>query len=83
MRLEVRVTPRAGTNRIGEVRNGRLLVKVTAAPEDGKANRAVIKLLAKAWRLPASSFEVIAGATSREKSLLVHGATPADIKLPE
>lgn len=51
----------------------RLRVLVTAPPEDGKANAAVIKLLAKAWRLPKSAFVVIAGETDRNKVLFVAG----------
>jgi uncharacterized protein len=83
VRLELRVTPHAGCNEIGAVRNGRLLVKVTAAPEDGKANAAVVKLLSKAWHVPASSIEVIHGETSREKSLLLRGVSLGDLPLDE
>lgn len=79
VRLELRVTPRAGRNALEGVRDGRLQVKVTAPPEDGKANAAVIKLLAKTWKLPQSSFEVIAGHTARDKSLLVRGVRLADL----
>ena len=81
LRLLVKATPKARKNEIGGVRDGRLLVKVTAAPEDGKANAAVIKLLSKAWRISASAFELISGATAREKAFLIHGAVPEQIKL--
>ena len=46
---------------------------VTAAPEDGKANAAVIALLAEAWRLPRSTFTVLRGAQARDKVLGVAG----------
>ncbi len=46
---------------------------VTAPPEDGKANDAVIALLASEWRLPKSAFAVLKGATSRQKTLSVAG----------
>jgi uncharacterized protein (TIGR00251 family) len=81
LRLLVKATPKARRNEIGGVRDGRLLVKVTAAPEAGKANAAVIKLLSKAWRIPASAFELISGATSREKAFLIRGAGPEQVKL--
>jgi uncharacterized protein (TIGR00251 family) len=81
VRLALRVTPKAGRNEIAGVRDGRLLVKVTAAPEGGKANAAVIKLLSKAWRLPASAFAVTSGATARDKILTIQGATPDQIPL--
>jgi len=81
VRLALRVTPKAGRNELGGVRDGRLLVKVTAAPEGGKANAAVIKLLSKHWRLPASAFEITAGAAARDKTLTIHGVTVAELPL--
>ena len=81
VRVAVRVTPRAGRNRVdgtAEDADGAplLRVAVTAAPEGGKANAALVKLLAKAWRLPKSSLSVVAGAASRRKTLLVRGDAP-------
>jgi uncharacterized protein YggU (UPF0235/DUF167 family) len=43
-------------------------------PEDGKANAALIALLAREWRVPKSSVSVVRGATDRHKTLLVAGA---------
>ncbi|MGH2906674.1 MAG: DUF167 domain-containing protein [Solirubrobacterales bacterium] len=76
--LAVRVTPKAGRNAIEAPRNGRLIVRVTAAPEDGKANVAVLKLVAKALGLPKSSLEVVAGVTARDKTIALRGVTPED-----
>ena len=64
--IAVRVTPKASRNRIVE-ENGALRVYVTVAPEGGKANAAVIKLLAKALGVPKSSLVLIRGQSSREK----------------
>lgn len=50
-----------------------LKVRLTAAPEDGKANRALLKLLAKAWGVPASSLEILSGETSRHKRIRYRG----------
>lgn len=77
-RVRVRVTPKAAREGVGgvvETAGGDAAIKVavTAAPEDGKANQAVIKLLAKAWGLPKSSLSVVVGPTSREKVLSVAG----------
>lgn len=60
---------------MGEDANGRahLKVAVTAPPEDGKANAALIALLGKAWKLPKSAFEIVGGATDRRKTLLLRG----------
>ncbi len=50
-----------------------LKVRVTAPPEGGKANAALIKLLAKAWKLPKSALSLVAGQTDRRKTLAVAG----------
>lgn len=78
VRVRVRVAPRAAANRIdgifGDGDGGAVLkVAVTAPPEAGKANAAVIKLLAREWRLPKSSLAVTAGASDRRKTVTVEG----------
>ena len=77
LRVALRVSPRAsrnGVTGIADMADGRRVkVSVTAVPEGGKANAAVIKLLAKAWRVPKSGMEVVAGATDRNKLLLIRG----------
>jgi len=52
----------------------RLAVKVTAPPDKGKANAAVVKLLANALRLPKSSLTVASGETSRLKTVAIVGS---------
>ncbi|WP_121631174.1 DUF167 domain-containing protein [Tropicibacter alexandrii] len=64
--IAVRVTPKASRNRI-EREGDALRVYVTTVPENGKANAAVQKLLAKALGLPKSRLDLIRGATSRDK----------------
>ena len=76
--LPVRLSPKARKNAItgiAEDADGtrRLKVSVTAAPEAGKANAALVDLLAKRWNLPKSAFSITAGATSRAKTLLIKG----------
>lgn len=80
VRLHIRLTPKASRDAIQglapEADGGQVLkASVTAVPEDGKANVALIQLLSKAWKLPKSGFEIIAGATDRRKTLLIHGDT--------
>lgn len=76
--LRLQVTPKASRQRIEGLQPqadgaSALKVSVTAAPEGGKANAAVIKLLAKDWRLPKSAFSVRTGAASRHKLLFIEG----------
>ena len=82
VRVAVRVTPkasRAGIAGVGVDAAGCafLKVRVTEAPEGGKANAAVVKLLAKAWGVPKGSIEVVSGQTGRRKILLVAGDAAA------
>ena len=53
--------------------DGALRVRVTAPAEDGRANAAVMALLARAWRLPKSALAIVGGQTSRTKRILVRG----------
>ena len=76
--VALRLTPKAAANRIqglAEEAGGGVVLKVavTAPPEKGKANAALIKLLAKAWSLPKTSLTVISGATDRNKVLHIDG----------
>lgn len=69
-KFEVTVTPKASSNRIkADVVDGVLQLKVyvTVPPEDGKANKAVIELLAKELRVPKSSLTIVSGLQSRRK----------------
>ncbi|KRW97404.1 DUF167 domain-containing protein [Paracoccus sp. PXZ] len=64
--IAVRVTPRASRNAV--IPDGELIrVTVTTVPEDGKANAAVAKLLAKALGVAKSRLVLVRGATSRDK----------------
>ena len=78
VRIRLRVHLRARRNQVdglAAMPDGGVALKVavTAAPEDGKANAAVIALLAKAWSLPKSAFAVVAGAADRRKIIHLQG----------
>lgn len=64
--IAVHVTPKASKNRIVQ-RDGQLRVYVTTAPEGGKANAAVQKLLAKALGVAKSRLTLVRGHTARNK----------------
>lgn len=81
-RAALKVIPRAaGAGVQGIERDGagraRLAVRVGAPPEAGKANAALIKLLAKRWGVPQSDLEVVGGARARRKILQIHGSPDA------
>ena len=57
-----------------------LHLRVTAPPEEGKANAAVVALVAKSLRVPPSSVSIIKGLTSRDKVLRINLLTLDEIK---
>lgn len=76
--VTVRLTPKASADRIQGIASEAdgsavLKVQVTAVPEAGKANAALVKLLAKTWKLPKTSLSVVSGATSRRKVVRIAG----------
>lgn len=78
--LIVRVTPRADTDRVGPYADGLLRVRVTRPPADGEANRAVLRLVARALGVPSSTLTLVAGARSRTKRYAVSGLSAADLR---
>ncbi len=76
-RLHVRVTPRAGRDCIDGMRDGVLCVRLAAPPVEGKANAALVKLLAAALGVAARDVRVVRGVTARQKTVAVDGI-PAD-----
>ena len=67
----VRLIPRASRNAIAGVRDGALHVRVTAAPVNGAANRALVELLGKTLRIGPTSVRIESGATASRKRLSV------------
>jgi len=74
------VKPRASRDEIGGEHDGALKVAVTAPPVDGKANAAVIKLLAKAFGVSKWSIEILGGTNSRRKRVAIDGISVADAR---
>ncbi len=78
--VSLRVSPRSGRDAIeGVDEDGALLVRVTAAPADGAANEAVLKLLARTLSVPKSAVTLAAGATSRHKRVRIEGLARAAV----
>lgn len=66
----IRVTPKASANKI-KIEDNLVRVYVTCVPEDGKANEAVLKLLAKELGVPKSSLTITQGLKGRDKTIVV------------
>ncbi len=83
VRLAVRLAPKASVNAIKGIdaaREGKTVLKaaVTAIPENGKANAALIKLLAKSLGLPKSAFLIASGERDKNKQVFIEAA-PSDV----
>ena len=71
--LDVAVIPRAAFDAVGPFVDGTLRVRVTRPPADGEANRAVLRLVARALDVAPSRLELVAGARGRRKRIRVVG----------
>lgn len=73
MKIKVRVTPKAKLNKIEKIATDQYKVWLTTAPADGKANKDLIKQLAKFLGIKKSQLEIKSGFTSRDKVLEIRG----------
>jgi uncharacterized protein (TIGR00251 family) len=83
LRLSVRLTPNGGRDVLERLETSAdddvvLKARVSAVPENGKANKALIALLAKSLRVPKSTISFISGETARKKILRID-ADPEDL----
>jgi len=71
--INIKLIPRSSKNEIvGWQADGRLKIKITAAPIDGKANAALVDFLAKHFHVPKSTIQIIRGTTIPEKTVRLH-----------
>jgi uncharacterized protein (TIGR00251 family) len=78
-RLRLRVAPRSSRTRVVGRHGDGWKVAVAAAPERGKANEAVVELLAGTLGLPRRDVSVVSGHTGREKIVELGGLAPDEI----
>lgn len=78
--LPVRAQPGAGQNAIRGEQNGMLKVSVTQVAEKGKANKAIIEVLAKSLGLKRSQLELVAGELQAQKRFLVREITRDELQ---
>jgi uncharacterized protein (TIGR00251 family) len=77
--LRVHVQPRASRNEVVGWREGALVVRLTAPPVEGAANRACQELLAEKLKLRRSEVQLVSGEKSREKRFRISGLTEAEL----
>ena len=78
----LRLTPKGGRDRVegwivGAAGKEYLKARVSVPPQDGKANAALIALLAKTLGLPKSSIRIAAGETARLKTIAIKSESPS------
>lgn len=76
----MRVQPRASRDELVGWRGETLRIRVTAAPEEGRANRAVTALLSRALAIAPSSIALLRGAAARDKVFRVAGLSAGAIR---
>lgn len=79
VRIALHVTPKSSRDQIAGWRGGELSVRVTSAPEGGKANAAACKTLATALGVPKSAVSVVRGQKSRHKQVEVEGVSQEQV----
>ena len=78
-RFAVRITPRSAVERVEEVADGVLKVRVMAPAVEGAANTALIRLLADELGVARRDVRIVAGASSRQKLVVIEGVDPEAI----
>ncbi len=76
----VRVVPRASRSEIVGEHNGALRIRIAAPPVSGAANRELVRILAKTFKLPQNAVEILSGANSKSKTVRVRGADAATLE---
>jgi hypothetical protein len=77
-RIRVKVTPGAGRTEVIGRHGEAWRIRVTSAPERGRANEATLRLLAETLSLPRRNLSVVSGHTARDKLVAADGITPAE-----
>lgn len=71
----VRIVPRASASEIVGEHDGALKIRIAAPPVEGAANRELVRLLARSFKVPRSSVEIISGAGAKTKVILLRDSS--------
>ncbi len=72
LHLFLRVQPKASKDEFSDILDDRIKLRITAPPVDGKANKHLIKLLSKLFKVAKSQITLKSGETGRNKHLIIH-----------
>jgi uncharacterized protein (TIGR00251 family) len=78
--LRVRVQPRAAREALAGVREGALVVRLTAPPVEGRANEALARLLGRTLGVPPSAVRLVSGEKGRDKRVRVGGVSVEEVR---
>jgi uncharacterized protein (TIGR00251 family) len=81
VRVELRVIPRSPRTTVDGVRDGRVVLRVTAPPVDQAANDAVVAALADVLDTPRRAIRIVSGQTSRNKAVEIEGGVLRDVSV--
>lgn len=79
MDIKIKVIPKSSSNAIIGFENDVLKIKLTAVPEKGLANKALIKLLSQKLKIPKSAITILKGETTSSKILRIEGISKVDL----
>ena len=79
--FSVRLTPRAAQDKIAGWEGDVLRVRVSAPPVEGRANDALLRLLARALDVPTSRLRLVRGQTQRNKVVAVEGLSDEEVRV--
>ncbi len=79
--IRVRIIPRSSENTIAGTRGEGVAVKVTAPPVEGRANKSLLKFLAKTLGVPPTSLSILKGESSRDKLVLAADLTADEVRM--
>jgi uncharacterized protein (TIGR00251 family) len=79
--LDVKVVPNSRKNMVEGIKNNRLVIRINAQPEKGKANKELIKLLSREYHISKSSVRIIHGMTSKYKTIELPSHTESYFKV--
>lgn len=80
--LNLRIVPRAAKNAVQGEHGDTLKIRLCAPPVDGAANTALVGFLAETFHLPRARVQLLSGAASRHKRVLLAGLSAAEVRLP-